>query len=161
MSAVLEACAGLPAVSFGPGEVLLKEGERGNRLFVLLEGEVRVYRGEREVARIGAPEALFGEMSALLDIPYSASVVAATPVRALVTDEARAFIEGNPAIAVHTARLLARRLYHATTYLADLKAQFASEAGHLGMMDEILEALLQQQTRQAELPKDRPDDPRL
>jgi rubrerythrin len=32
-----------------------------------------------------------------------------------------------------------------TTYLADIKRQFEDERGHLGMVDEILESLLNQQ----------------
>lgn len=52
-----------------PGEVLLLEEERPDRLFVLLEGEVEVTRkvdgGDRVIARLG-PGSMFG-LLALLD----------------------------------------------------------------------------------------------
>ena len=59
------------------------------------------------------------------------------------------------------ARTLAQRLYHATGYLADLKAQFADRSDHFGMMDEILDELLQQQSKERARPESPSDDPRL
>jgi CRP/FNR family cyclic AMP-dependent transcriptional regulator len=161
MKTALDACSELPVVRFEPGEVLLQEGACDNRLLFLLNGEVQVVRGTSSVARIGMPGAVFGEMSALLGIPYSASVVALKETRAHVSDDAAAFIEANPAIAIHLARTLAQRLFNTTGYLADIKAQFADQAGHLGMLDEVLEELLQQQPRAGIDLSERPDDPRL
>ena len=43
------------------------------------------------------------------------------------------------------ARLLANRLNAATTYLVDLKRQFAGSNDHLGMVGEVLETLIHQQ----------------
>lgn len=161
MTDALAACAGLPVVTFAPDEALLTEGGAGGRLYVLVEGEVRVTRGGTEVARIHTPGALFGEMSVLLDIPHSASVVAVTPVRARVSEDAMGFIEATPAIAIHTARTLAQRLYSTTGYLADIKRQFADKSDHLGMVDTILEELLQQQRSGRVMRADPADDPRL
>ena len=45
------------------------------------------------------------------------------------------------------ARLLANRLNAATTYLVDLKRQFANHGDHLEMVGEVLETLLHQQER--------------
>ena len=93
----------LPSKSFPPGTKLLIEGQQDNQLFFLIEGEVSVTRGDKEVARVRMPGAVFGEMSALLEMPYSASVVAVTEVRAYASDNASAFIEANPRLQVeHT-----------------------------------------------------------
>lgn len=160
MTEILDACSDLPEARFAPGETLLREGDAGGRLYVLLSGEVAVLKGETEVARVATPGAVFGEISALLDMPYTATVRATGEVRARVSDEAAAFIADNPAVALHTARILAQRLHAATAYLADIKAQFADQTNHFGMMDRILDTLLQRQpARQA--PPAPQADPRL
>ena len=130
---------------FADGEVLIREGEETTPLLVLLEGTVSIFRGTVRVNRTSEAGALFGEMSALLGIPSSASVVADGPVRAIRIEGGLAFLGSEPEIALHAARLLAQRLYDATTYLADLKEQFGDEASHLGMVDRILGSLLNQQ----------------
>lgn len=161
MSISLETYDDLPILPFRAGDVLLSEGEQDNRLMFLIEGEVSVLRGSNEVARVRMPGAVFGEMSALLGIPYSASVVARTEVRAHVSDSASEFIEANPAIAIHLARTLAQRLYNTTGYLADIKRQFSDQSNHLGMLDEVLDELLLQQSTDGIDLTERPDDPRL
>ena len=79
------------------------EGSPGGKLFVLISGEVVVLKGQTEVARISDPGSVFGEISALLDMPYSASVRATGPVRARLSEDAAGFIAANPAVALHTA----------------------------------------------------------
>jgi CRP-like cAMP-binding protein len=53
--------------TFKPGEYIFREGEAGNRLFLIVEGEVRISRevpgsGEEALAVL-KPGALFGEMA--------------------------------------------------------------------------------------------------
>lgn len=61
------------------GEVIVHEGERARRLFILREGEARVERSHEgfsvEISRL-QPGDLFGEMGFVEDYPASASVVA-------------------------------------------------------------------------------------
>jgi CRP-like cAMP-binding protein len=162
MEELMAACAALPLETIPAGESLLSEGSQGSSLFILIEGEVKVMKGGNEIARIAQPGAIFGEISALLGTSYSANVIAVTAVRAYRSDDAAAFISENPAIAMHTARVLAQRLYHATTYLADLKEQFADKSDHFGLMDRILDELMQQQRSLAQAaPRQVSDDPRL
>ncbi|MEL7345521.1 MAG: cyclic nucleotide-binding domain-containing protein [Pseudomonadota bacterium] len=142
---ILTHCANHPIRDFAAGDVLLEEGRSGTELYVLIAGKVAVMRGAVEVARIREPGALFGEMSVLLQRPYSASVVAKSAVRAHHVEDAGAFLSSSPAVALHCARLLAQRLQDATTYLADFKAQFSDRSDHFGMVDEILESLINQQ----------------
>ena len=149
MQEILDACSGLPEAHFASGDCLIQEGSPGGNFFVLISGEVVVLKGETEVARISDPGSVFGEMSALLGLPYSASVRALGPVRARLSENAAEFIAANPAVALHTARILAQRLHAATAYLADVKSQFADQKNHFAMMDRILDTLMQRQASRA------------
>jgi CRP-like cAMP-binding protein len=160
MHPILDACTDLAQANFADGDWLIREGLPGGRFYVLVSGEVIVLKGETEITRISEPGAVFGEMSALLGLPYSASVRAAGPVRTRMSDDAGAFIAANPAIALHTARVLAGRLHAATAYLADVKAQFADQKNHFAMMDRILDQLMQRQGPRTPPAETRPD-PRL
>lgn len=161
MRSIFAHCKDLPETGFEPGGLLLREGERGTRMYVLVSGEVEVLRGKVTVAAIDEPGAIFGEMSALLDIPYSASVRARTAVRVRVIEDAVGFLKSQPEVTFHAAQLLARRLRDATTYLADLKQQFQDQSGHLGMVDEILEALTHDQQGDVTPAAEAGEDPRL
>lgn len=145
LQALLSHCEGLPLESFVPGAVLIAEGPATDRLFILVTGEVEVLRGSTQVAEVGAPGAIFGEVSALLGGPHSATVRATTAVTAYRIDYAASLLRSGSEITFHVAQVLARRLVDATIYLADFKAQFIDRADHFGMVDEILEALVQGQ----------------
>ena len=72
---------------FKQGEIIFRQGEIGDRVYVIIEGEVEVVREERDkkamvLARLG-PEEYFGEMALLRNTPRSATVRAFTEVRTL------------------------------------------------------------------------------
>lgn len=161
LNAVLTQTADLPKSSYEPGEVLIAEGPSSGRLFILIEGVVEVLRGDVRVALVAEPGAVFGEISALLGRPHSATVRALEPVVAHRIEDAETFLQMRPEIVFHVARILANRLIDATTYLADVKQQFADRADHLGMVDEVLEALVNQQAPVAATGSGLSDDPRL
>ncbi len=162
MRSILDHCAGSERRRFAAGSVLLSEGTVSGQLFILVEGEVEVLRGEMQVALIDEPGAVFGEMSVLLALPHTATVRAVSPLTAFVFEDAAAFLRSNPAMGFHLARLLAQRLNAATTYLVDLKRQFEGHGDHFGMVGDILESLMHQQDESfAAAPADSTDDPRL
>lgn len=68
---------------FSPGETIIRQGEPGNDMFVVLRGELSVRTGEEEVARVG-DGSFFGEMSLLTGEPRKATVVALAPCELLV-----------------------------------------------------------------------------
>jgi len=129
----------LPAAS-----VLLTEGVRSGHLYVLASGMVEVVRGETRVAVVSEPGSIFGEMSVLLDVPHTATVRALSPVTVYTFDNADEFLRSDPEIALVVARLLAQRLNTATTYLVDLKRQYAGQGNHLGIVSEVLASLIHQ-----------------
>ena len=57
------------------GQVVIREGDKGDELFIVLAGTVRVIRGEATLTRLGAGEH-FGEMALIRSVPRSASVTA-------------------------------------------------------------------------------------
>ena len=84
LASILETCAGAPCKDFAPGAVLISEGETTGRLYILAEGSVEVLRGDTQVAVVGDPGAVFGEMSALLNRPHTATVKALTSGKVFV-----------------------------------------------------------------------------
>lgn len=149
----------LPTRTFAPGEVLLAEGAAGSVMYVLLSGRVEIRKGDVVVTSVSEPGSFLGEMAALLETPYSAEVVAATPTQVLVVEDASATVAANPDLALQIARLLARRLQAVTSYLGDLKRQYADADGHLAMMDQVLSELVSMRPTGAEPGSDRSDVP--
>jgi CRP/FNR family cyclic AMP-dependent transcriptional regulator len=70
-------------VDFGEGETLMKEGTRGVEFFVIVDGRARVTRGGRELAVLESGDWV-GEIALLCDTPRTATVVAGSPLQALV-----------------------------------------------------------------------------
>jgi len=72
---------------FPKGEFVFRQGDVGDRVYVVKEGEVEAVRADAEgklvvVSRVG-PGEFFGEMALLTDAPRNASVRAATDVTTL------------------------------------------------------------------------------
>jgi CRP-like cAMP-binding protein len=65
------------------GVDLVREGETGDALFIILEGEARVEAGGVEIDKVSAG-AYFGELAILDGEPRSATVIAATDVKVAV-----------------------------------------------------------------------------
>jgi len=65
--------------------VLIREGETGDRFYVIVEGEAVVTRGLEHVVDRG-PGDYMGEIALLRDVPRTASVTAKTPLRLLALD---------------------------------------------------------------------------
>lgn len=155
MRTILSYCQGLPERTCVPGEVLLVEKEKQGILFILIEGEIEVRKGDFQIATTSEPGAIFGEMSVLLDIPHTATVRTLTSARMHVVEGAAEFLQSQTDIAYQLAKLLAQRLYNVTTYLVDLKHQFEDHEDHLGLVDEVLETLVHQQVEECNPGSDR------
>ena len=158
MLEILRLCGNTPQRAFPAGEIVLQEGDRTGVLYILIEGTVEVLKGDVQVNVVSDPGAVFGEMSVLLDAPQSATVRTLEPSRFHVADDARAFLHRDAKVALAVSRLLARRLHGMTTYLADLKHQFADHDSHLGMVDEVLEVLVHHQGEAHDPGSDRDPD---
>ncbi len=146
MSELLAMCADLPLEALPAGAVLIAEGAEPGRMLVLVSGEVTVERDGTPFARIDSPGSVFGEMSAVLGKSATATVRATSPVEVRVVDDPLGFLRERPGAALSVLRTTAARLDGLTQYLVDVKAQFAGQSGHLGMVDQILDTLVHHQT---------------
>jgi CRP-like cAMP-binding protein len=79
----------LTPLNLAAGEPVIRQGEAGQRFYVVRSGRVEVARDGDVLARLGPGEA-FGEIALLLDMPRTATVVALEPTQLLAL-EADAF----------------------------------------------------------------------
>ena len=145
MTDLLALSADLPVATLSAGTALIDEGAAPSLMYVLVSGSVTVERDGVAFARIDSPGAVFGEMSVVLGRPATATVRAATDVEVHVIDDPEGFLVERPGAALSVLRTTAARLDGLTQYLVDVKAQFAGQEGHLGMVDQILDTLVHHQ----------------
>jgi CRP/FNR family transcriptional regulator, cyclic AMP receptor protein len=93
------------------GETLFREGDEGDRMYVILEGRLDILVGNTvvETANEGG---IVGEMALIDDAPRAASVVATTLCRLVAVDRKRfhSLVQSDPAFATHVMKVLADRL---------------------------------------------------
>ncbi|MEZ5286557.1 MAG: mechanosensitive ion channel family protein [Vicinamibacterales bacterium] len=97
---------------FAPNEAIVKQGDGGESMFVVLNGTVRVVLepSGQQVATIPAG-GFFGEMSMLTGDPRTATVRAVGRVRVLeiAADQIRSLARETPGLLEHVARVVADR----------------------------------------------------
>ena len=132
----------MPVVSFAAGDTVFAEGTKTGRLLILKSGAVSIMKENIEFAQVSEPGAVFGELSALLDAPHSADVIALEESEFHAAD-AGALLQ-DPVALLYITMGLARRLDGANQLLLELKNQLrAGEApGLIGKTVERLEGLL-------------------
>jgi CRP-like cAMP-binding protein len=93
------------------GREIVREGEAGDRFYVIASGEVEVVK-DGEVINEEGPGEFFGEISLLRDVPRTATVRAKTDVelRALERDDFIAAVTGHAASAEAADSVVATRL---------------------------------------------------
>jgi len=79
--------ARLVPVAAAAGEEIVRQGEPGDRFYVVRSGMVQVLRDGRPLATLGPGEA-FGEIALLLDVPRTATVRAVEPTELLALNAA-------------------------------------------------------------------------
>jgi transcriptional regulator with AAA-type ATPase domain len=128
VSALRAVAAAMQPASHAAGEFIIRHGEPGRHLHVMMAGEadVRVHAAGTVVnVNTMTPGACFGEMSLLSGDPTSADVVARTDCRTLTLDRAAfdALVAGQPQLLREFVRMVSRRLResHAATGAARQK----------------------------------------
>jgi CRP/FNR family transcriptional regulator, cyclic AMP receptor protein len=116
----------LTDVELPRGDRLFDEGDAGDRLYVVLEGKIKLTRaasdGRENLLSVLGPGEMFGELSLFDPRPRTASAVAITDARlaALAHADLLSWLTGRPDVALHLLRALAQRLRRANDVMADL-----------------------------------------
>ena len=95
--------------------IIFREGEPGDCLYLIVEGQVRVTRGET-LLRDQGPKSFFGEIAVLEDVSRTATITATSRVRflRLDRDDLLRLMEELPAIAIGICQNLSRRVSELT-----------------------------------------------
>jgi CRP-like cAMP-binding protein len=93
------------------GKEMTREGAPGREFFVLLDGTADVKKNRRRVNTLG-PGDFFGEIALVSREPRTATVIATSPVRALViTDRSfRRLLDDAPQVQTKVMEAMAQRL---------------------------------------------------
>jgi CRP-like cAMP-binding protein len=125
-----EAAAALRAsmveVQLGRGEVLFREGDTGDRVYVVIDGKVKLGRtssdGRENLLALLGPGQMFGELSLFDPGPRSATVTAVTDtvLLSLANEDMLTWLTGRPEVARGLLLQLGQRLRRSNDTLADL-----------------------------------------
>ena len=113
-------------VKVSKGHTLFKEGDAGDRLFVVVEGKLKLGTssgdGRENLLSILGPGDMFGELSLFDPGPRTATATAVTDsiVLALANDQVIGWVTANPQVSLQLLKRLARRLRRTNEVLADL-----------------------------------------
>jgi len=101
----------LVEVQVPAGTVVVREGDPGDRFYVVAEGELEVTADGRELRRLGRCEG-FGELALLRDVPRTATVTARQGSRLYALDKGAflASVSSHPRAAGEAERLVHERL---------------------------------------------------
>ncbi len=93
------------------GDLVFAEGQPGNHLYVILEGNIDIMKGKEHLATLGTKEC-FGEMALLDQAPRMASARAHTDadLLAISRDDFQDLLDMHPALARGIIRVLTQRL---------------------------------------------------
>ena len=98
-------------VGFGAGKTIFREGEPGEHMYVVVEGEVEIAAAGR-VLEIARPGSVVGELALIDRAPRSATATALTAAR-LVPVDAKRFqfmVQQTPFFALQVMSIMAERL---------------------------------------------------
>ena len=109
---ILAACGDAPIVTLKPGEILFREGDDAQAMYVVKQGTLRILSGSTilETVRTGG---IVGEMAIIeAHMPRSATVIAGTYCELVEIDVPRflSLVANNPAFSITALRVISRRL---------------------------------------------------
>jgi CRP/FNR family cyclic AMP-dependent transcriptional regulator len=97
---------------FAAGNVIFREGEPGEVMYVIQEGEVEL-RSNGQLPETVGPGGIFGEMALLEPNARSATAIARTDCRVVPLNQARfkVHVHHTPYFAIQVMRVMADRLH--------------------------------------------------
>jgi len=118
--------ATMSSVHLDRGDILFREGQRGDRLYVIVTGKIKLGRtssdGRENLLSIQGPGEMFGELSLFDPGPRTATAtaVAETELIGLANESLQEFLRERPAVALALLAALAKRLRKTNDSLSDL-----------------------------------------
>jgi CRP/FNR family transcriptional regulator, cyclic AMP receptor protein len=118
--------ASMTEVALERGDSLFHEGDPGDRLYVVIEGKIKLHRssndGRENMLAVLGPGEMFGELSLFDPGPRTATATALTDVRLLGLghSDLQPWLTGRPKVAAALLRAIARRLRRTNESLGDL-----------------------------------------
>lgn len=100
---------------YAEGEIIFKEGDEGDRMYVIQSGRVQITKktsaGDLTIATLGSGE-IFGEMALFDRLPRSATAAAMDEARILSIDKKKLFqtIDRDPTLVLKTLEYMSRRI---------------------------------------------------
>ena len=114
------------ALKLNKGQVLFKEGQDGDRLYVVVHGKIKLGTtsadGRENLLSILGPGEMFGELSLFDPEPRTSTATAVTDARlvSLAHEAVIGLVTTNPQTSLELLRRLAQRLRKSNEILADL-----------------------------------------
>ena len=98
--------------SFKPGTMVIEEGTTGDKMYIVVSGQLEVKRDDGQRVAVLGEEQVFGDMALLDDEPRSASVIALEEVHLLSLQRSslERILRRYASIAFNMMRILSRRL---------------------------------------------------
>ncbi|HUR75154.1 MAG TPA: Crp/Fnr family transcriptional regulator [Sporichthya sp.] len=113
-------------VNLGRGQVLFREGDAGDKLYVVAEGKVKLGRtstdGRENLLAILGPGEMFGELSLFDPGPRTATATAVTDTQifALGHSDLTTWVSGRPEVALSLLKQISSRLRRTNEVIGDL-----------------------------------------
>ncbi len=106
------------SIAVAAGDVLFRDGDDGDVMFALVEGEVELVRDGVVLEDVG-PGSIFGEMALIDPSPRSATAQARTAARVVTVDRAHFtfLVQEHPTFALQVMTVMAERLRRANEHM--------------------------------------------
>ena len=107
-------------ITFAAGQLIFKQGEVGDVMYIVQEGEVDILLHDKviETVEVGG---ILGELALIDNRPRAASAIARTDCKVVPIDESRFayMVQETPHFAIHVMEIMAERL----RYMDSMAAQ--------------------------------------
>jgi CRP/FNR family transcriptional regulator, cyclic AMP receptor protein len=120
--------------TYQDGEVVVRQGEEGDCLYVVQEGQLEVVReedGKETFIRLAGKDELLGEMAIFERQRRSATVRAKGPARVLTLDKKNFLrrVNEDPSLAFRIVETMSRRVRELSAQVVDLKRKLGEKVG--------------------------------